>query len=154
VQQEESCCNAVTWTFNPKVPGSRPERPTKSDVLFRVNPFLFSRSRQVFRGRSPIPCPPICAQAQEVAQCSGSSARWNSVLTPSWPSSEKGCETGHRGAAWTKEPERVIEVDGTFGDVAFFDELAAHSAQLVGLAERPPHCEHHLDANVLFLSER
>ena len=57
-------------------------------------------------------------------------------------------------AAWTKKkPERVIEVDGTFGHVAFFDELAGHSTQLVGLAEGPPHGEHHLDADVLFLSQ-
>lgn len=56
-------------------------------------------------------------------------------------------------ATWTKESERVIEVDGTFGDVAVFDELAGHSTQLVGLAEGPPHGEHDLDADVLLLSQ-
>src|SRR5581483_4260840 len=35
--------------------------------------------------------PPTCGRTQEVAKCSGSSARWNSVMTPSWRSSEKGC---------------------------------------------------------------
>jgi Tetratricopeptide repeat len=29
LQREERCCNALTWTCNPKVPGSRPGRPTK-----------------------------------------------------------------------------------------------------------------------------
>ena len=29
-KREESSCNALTWTFNPKVPGSRPRRPAQA----------------------------------------------------------------------------------------------------------------------------
>jgi hypothetical protein len=32
MQREEPSCNAVNWTFNPKVPGSRPGRPTRSEA--------------------------------------------------------------------------------------------------------------------------
>jgi hypothetical protein len=33
VRRTATRCNALTWTFNPKVPGSRPGRPTSSEAL-------------------------------------------------------------------------------------------------------------------------
>jgi hypothetical protein len=45
MQQEVSGCNALTRTVNPKVPGSRPERPTSSESTFGSESALIAQCR-------------------------------------------------------------------------------------------------------------
>ena len=79
-------------TFNPKVPGSRPGRPTNVHVLIR---FLLDKgpSRPALQNFDTCltdlqdlldtkPPLSLARYEREVAQCFGSQAKWSSVTTP------------------------------------------------------------------------